>query len=692
MTEQWEDTSNLLAPPVSLSYGCLATNLTHTFLVDGKSDNLDRNPRVLQIYNIADNQWTTHATPYDDKNGYAWEYQYCYVVNNELFVFGGRFEYKKDPIYYVGEIHKYNLHSNQWVTLSVPFHGSAYGGKTVFYNDVLYLVGDFTRNITRAFNTNTQTFDETMTLPTSVEQAGVILVDNIIYAFGGRLGTYAPALSVIQYCTLPTKEPTAAPSVNPSEFPSTSPSINPSTFPSVSPSTDPSAFPSLLPSINPSYNPSESSVNPTVFPSTSPSDGPSATPISQSTSSSLTFHPSHNPSRNPSHNPSDKPTAFPSHNPSKRPIIFSSAKPSINPSERPTQNPHKEEGRITTTNIINSDHMEPKQMDTVMIYAVSGSVLMVLLLASIVLIVFILKRKQQEVNKHLVHSVTTTGETEGQKTTKATAGTDVGPQADGTTYGQQTMNTTVGRNRIYTVDSIGLQTMDITVGRNRIYTIDIIGPQTMNTTDGFGMDVERPLPVEAIQDNHDHIEHARYMPQICVECGVMIKQEMIQMYGTGVSVCATCKSLECDDVDDAVDQMFDPQYSAKHRKVTAGGDHMQTAGGSYRKGTAGGELDESDDDDSATLDEVEGDGNDYELQHGNTGGIKPTDRGSVMHISDDTAPETAGNDDNEEQKEDVEMQNLDPNKIHQINLNNSVNRHRARSNSDTDESDKIYQH
>eukprot|EP01083_Nonionella_stella_P049591 132092_1 len=38
ITEQWEDTSNLLAPPVSLSYGCLATDETHIFLVDGKSD------------------------------------------------------------------------------------------------------------------------------------------------------------------------------------------------------------------------------------------------------------------------------------------------------------------------------------------------------------------------------------------------------------------------------------------------------------------------------------------------------------------------------------------------------------------------------------------------------------------------------------------------------------------------------
>eukprot|EP01083_Nonionella_stella_P155357 501845_1 len=80
-----------------------------------------------------------------------------------------------------------------------------------------------------------------------------------------------------------------------------------------------------------------------------------------------------------------------------------------------------------------------------------------------------------------------------------------------------------------------------------------------------------------------------------------------------------------------------------------------------------------------------------------------TTRGSVMHISDDVVPTDQGTDGNcvnEEQKEDVildamlsdilEMQNLDPNKIHQINLNNAV--HQVNDNSDSDASDKIYQH
>eukprot|EP01083_Nonionella_stella_P299597 1018421_1 len=652
--------TNTLNPDVStfaLSIGtsgrssaCLASYGPFVFVMGGSNQDVPLN--TVQVLNTNALQWITNVNVMQhSRKGCA------SIVHSSmyLYVFGG---WARDTVERVSIV---DISQKQWEWAGY-LTATAYQPRCASWGDNIYIVGGCScvvssspLNIVHVMDTSSVTMYGTIAvlndpMPYPGLNVAPIVVDGVLYVFGGLKDADGNGLDKLAYYMLRTATPTNVAS----DEPSAAPTRPPSAAPTVVPSDDPSAAPTVV-----------------------PSNGPSAAPTSQSASSSPTLHPSHNPSRNPSHSPSNKPTAFPSHNPSKRPIIFSSAKPSINPSERPTQNPHKEEGRITTTNIINSDHMEPKQMDTVMIYAVSGSVLMVLLLASIVLIVFILKYKR-DINKRLVHSATTTGETEGQKTTDATGGSDVlhtadvRPQTDGITYGQQTMNTTVGRNRLYTVDSIGPQTMNSTVGRNRIYTTDIISPQTMDTTYGFGVDVERPLPVEAIQ-------HARYKPQICVECGVMIKQEVIQMYGTGVSVCATCKSLECDDVDDAVDQMFDPQYSAKHRKVTAGGDHMQTAGGSYRKGTAGGELDESDDDDSATLDEVEGDGNDYELQHGNTGGIKPTDRGSVMHISDDTAPETAGNDDNEEQKEDVEMQNLDPNKIHQINLNNSVNRHRARS-------------
>eukprot|EP01083_Nonionella_stella_P305218 1063931_1 len=331
ITEQWEDTSSLLGPPVPLSYGCLATNNTHTFLVDGQSDNHDRNPRVLQIYNIAKNQWTTRGTPYNDNGKYEWMYQYCYMVNNDLFTFAGKFEDNSGPTLLLA-IHKYKPHLNQWTALGfLPTMTGVYGGKTVLYNDVLYLVGDYYRAIIREFNIKTQTAaDGPMALPISVWDAGVILVDNVIYVFGGRNRANTQDLSDIQYCTMPSQEPTALPSVNPSAFPSVPPSANPSEFPSKLPSANPSTLPSVNPSRFPSTQPS---ANPSAFPSVSPSaksPNPSAFPsISPSTNPSIL------PSFNPSTSPSANPFAFPSVSPSAKssnPSIFPSANPSNSPS------------------------------------------------------------------------------------------------------------------------------------------------------------------------------------------------------------------------------------------------------------------------------------------------------------------------------------------------------------------------
>eukprot|EP01083_Nonionella_stella_P121499 365095_1 len=360
ITEAWVDTTNLLPPPVSLSYGCLATNHTHIFLVDGKSDSQDRNPRVLQIYNIARNQWTTTNTPYDDSAQYEWYYPYCHIVHDELFVFGGQFAYPGTTVRTpVRDIHKYSLELDQWTTLpvSLPANSGSYSGQIVFYDDVLYLVGDDQRNIIRGFNINTQTFDETMALPTSVGSTGVILVDNVIYVFGGYDAD--GAVSNIQYCTLPTAEPTGAPSAFPSISPSAhsaNPSAFPSKFPSINPSRFPSEFPSRLPSVNPSAFPS---IPPSAYPSGFPSVSPSG-----------------NPSRFPSVSPSGNPSIFPSVSPSGNPSRLASIVPSENPS-KPTANNHGEaevveltESSISPTQLENNSEEATKTGDLDYIYVI----------------------------------------------------------------------------------------------------------------------------------------------------------------------------------------------------------------------------------------------------------------------------------------------------------------------------------
>eukprot|EP01083_Nonionella_stella_P270510 916133_1 len=269
----------------------------------------------IQIYNIAQNQWTTTTTPYDDSAQYEWYYSYCHIVNDELFVFGGQLAHPGTiERTLLRDIHKYNLKLDQWTKLPVSLPvNSGSNGVIVFYNDVLYLVGDTKRNIINAFNINTQTFDETITLPTSVYCAGVVLVDNVIYVFGGTAADRP--ISDIQICTLPTADPTGAPSAH-----STHPSVFPSKFPSTNPSHNPSRLPSKYPSRFPS-------INPTVFPSISPSANPS------------TF---------PSIPPSAYPSRFPSVSPSGNPSTFPSILPSVNPS-KPTANNNGEAEVVEVT-------------------------------------------------------------------------------------------------------------------------------------------------------------------------------------------------------------------------------------------------------------------------------------------------------------------------------------------------------
>eukprot|EP01083_Nonionella_stella_P129277 392188_1 len=382
-----------------------------------------------------------------------------------------------------------------------------------------------------------------------------------------------------------------------------------------------------------------------------------------------TLLPSFTPTAAPSADPSVTPTRTPSNPPTGFPSIKPSIRPSQHPTHNPTSSPHKEGKEVvedmdtsTTASIINTGHMETKQDDTVMVYAVSGAVSLFLGSVVIVLLVLLCKyRKAEEVKKHLVFADTALGNTDVQGTMNANA--------------PGTMNTGT------------MSVADGNVGQHA--TTD--GHQTMNT---------------AHDDNDKHDTDETIM---CGECGVKLRQDRDRKLSTdGVVICATCKRLERDDVSEEVDQMFDVNITARHRNMTAGGpgdDRMGTPGYTP-KGTAGGDpiglqlsqrhgLNQNDGEDSATLSEVEGGCKD----DGGINPIKLTDRGSVMHISDDTVP-TAGNYENEEQKEDVmldsmlcdivEMQNLDPNKIHQINLNNSVNQ--VNNNSDTDESDTIYQH
>eukprot|EP01083_Nonionella_stella_P062135 161639_1 len=146
--------------------------------------------------------------------------------------------------------------------------GSAFLGSWIYYD----MVHEF------------DTITEQMTVSNDkllygVCSTGTIMVDGVIYAFGGRVAYDAFTDAWMTWkipSTNPIALPSSNPSRNPSQNPSLSPSHNPSTNPSRNSSTNPSVNPSQHPSTNPSHNPSQNpSTNPSTFPSATSSKHPS---------------------------------------------------------------------------------------------------------------------------------------------------------------------------------------------------------------------------------------------------------------------------------------------------------------------------------------------------------------------------------------------------------------------------------
>eukprot|EP01083_Nonionella_stella_P302921 1046343_1 len=94
--------------------------------------------------------------------------------------------------------------------------------------------------------TTNNVFASPDTLPYEVAATAVIVVDDVLYAFGGNNDKYtSKCLNTYVYYM-----PTLHPSTNPSRYPSTHPSTK---QPSLPPTTHPTKHPSINPSIYPSY-------------------------------------------------------------------------------------------------------------------------------------------------------------------------------------------------------------------------------------------------------------------------------------------------------------------------------------------------------------------------------------------------------------------------------------------------------
>eukprot|EP01083_Nonionella_stella_P225288 801127_1 len=294
-TNSWPDTSSIA--PNGETDACLANNATHLFYVGGVLT--EENGDTLQIYDIAQNTWTTEPITMPEIAGLQYAYQMCLMHENILYVFGGStipygdLPGSKDEVFLsniytwqretgwedignlpaaiiTGRASKHPSDNNIWIT-------GGYDGSNI-------------QNTIYQFNIDTKTITNTYYMPTDLDGHTADFIGDDLYTFGGYdapggatdltqvctglVTTVAPSLQPSNPPTYPTKQPTTYqpthPTQSPSDTPSRSPTNQPTTY--TDQPTHPSQSPTRGPTQSPSDTPSPSSAstdNPTVSPSVS---------------------------------------------------------------------------------------------------------------------------------------------------------------------------------------------------------------------------------------------------------------------------------------------------------------------------------------------------------------------------------------------------------------------------------------
>eukprot|EP01084_Bolivina_argentea_P204255 348794_1 len=255
-------------------YGCLTSSTEYLYIIGGYNQ-IDNNLNTLQILNISSNEWLSGMpTMQQDRIRLS-----CILhpSSNKLYAIGG---FGKFPANYLDSIEVISvlddITSNQWTYNNNTLMTETADSRAIIFKDEIWVIGgNYFDNPTSYYLSSTQiiniysgkvSFGEELIY--GVENTAAIMIDDIIYVFGGANydiggchGTnILGCIDYWQYINLGT----ATPSTSPTNIPSLSPS-NPSTIPTNSPSVTPILSPSISPSISPSRSPSnDPSVAPTL--------------------------------------------------------------------------------------------------------------------------------------------------------------------------------------------------------------------------------------------------------------------------------------------------------------------------------------------------------------------------------------------------------------------------------------------
>eukprot|EP01083_Nonionella_stella_P068820 183011_1 len=249
-------------------YGCLVAIPNFLIIIGGGTYVLDE----AQIYNLATSQWLTGVPSLATARRMA----ACVAVNDKVYIIGG-YHYRGSTYNYydIDTIESLDISTLpttaglSWTTLSSKLASRRVAPRAVVHGTDIYVVGGAESgpkadvNVIDTINGSCEVRD---TLAIAVYDAVCIIVDDVLYAFGGRTGQ-SDAINNYQYTTLPTNNPTAS-SSNPTLSPTKGtkhPSI-PTKYPTGSPITlDPTTTPTKYPTVSPMISDQATSSTNTIY-------------------------------------------------------------------------------------------------------------------------------------------------------------------------------------------------------------------------------------------------------------------------------------------------------------------------------------------------------------------------------------------------------------------------------------------
>eukprot|EP01083_Nonionella_stella_P118781 354699_1 len=268
-------TDNYITTPVTVNgFTCLSATDEYLFVIGGKN-----NGNTAQTLHLLSAEW---AVSYMNT---ARRSSSCTIDRDRttLYAIAGQ-----DQVY-IDSIEMLNITdigAQSWVLLdeTLTDHGLQ-GTRALLHqkSNRIFVIGGFGPNWSNSVHIiNTVTNHVTLSsdlLPYNVTTTAALIVDNILYAFGGYGDAHQSPRLFDTWMFYILSNPTAFPSQTPTSFPSQTPTPFPSQTPTPFPSQTPTPFPSQTPTSFPSQTPTSfPSQTTSTFPSQTPTSFPSQTP------------------------------------------------------------------------------------------------------------------------------------------------------------------------------------------------------------------------------------------------------------------------------------------------------------------------------------------------------------------------------------------------------------------------------